>query len=299
MKFFVTAVNTEVGKTFVTTSLLRAFLQSGRTAIALKPVQTGCEMSGGRLVAPDVSEYAKVSADSDIAPIYAFKFPASPHYSASLEHREIKTDEILKFIDAHAAQCEITLIEGAGGIFVPLDSCESFLDVMRAVDAPIVLVCKNELGAINSALCSVYVLRSHGLKIAALVLNFTDEKDEICVSNAAYLKSKLKGIPVISLRKFQKDDFAAAARSFENFIASLNFNDPSQMDASAANLNETATTALDAAQSGQRGANLDENSKDSEARCALGASQIRKQESEIKSSRTAPKAIKSTRRKAR
>ena len=154
MKFFVTAVNTEVGKTFVTASLLRAFLQSGHTAIALKPVQTGCKMSGGRLVAPDVSEYAKVNADSDIAPIYAFKFPASPHYSASLEHREIKTDKILKFIDAHSAQCEITLIEGAGGIFVPLNSRESFLDVMRAVDAPIVLVCKNELGAINSALCT-------------------------------------------------------------------------------------------------------------------------------------------------
>ena len=181
MKFFVTAVNTEVGKTFVTASLLRAFLQSGRTAIALKPVQTGCEISGGKLVAPDVSEYAKVSSASDIAPIYAFKFPASPHYSASLEHREIKTDEILKFIDAHSAQCEITLIEGAGGIFVPLNSRESFLDVMRAVGAPIVLVCKNELGAINSALCSVYVLRSHGLKIAALVLNFTDEMEEICV----------------------------------------------------------------------------------------------------------------------
>lgn len=288
LKFFITAVNTEVGKTFVTASLLRAFLQSGRTVIALKPVQTGCEMSGGRLVAQDVSEYAKVSADSDIAPIYAFKFPASPHYSASLECREIKTDKILKFIDAHSAQCEITLIEGAGGIFVPLNSRESFLDVMRAVDAPIVLVCKNELGAINSALCSVYVLRSHGLKIAALVLNFTDEKDEICVSNAAYLKSKLKGISVISLRKFQKDDFTAAARSFENFIASLNFNDPSQMDAGAANSNETAAVALDTAQSGQRGANLNENSKNSKARFALDTAQVCEQDGEIKSSRVAP-----------
>ena len=104
LKFFITAVNTEVGKTFVTASLLRAFLQSGRTAIALKPVQTGCEIRDGRLVAPDVSEYAKVSADSDIAPIYAFKFPASPHYSASLERREIKTDEILKFIETKLAE---------------------------------------------------------------------------------------------------------------------------------------------------------------------------------------------------
>lgn len=60
------------------------------------------------------------------------------------------------------------------------------------------------------------------------------------------------------------------------------------MDASAAHSNETATIALDAAQSGQRGANLDENSKDSEACCALDVAQIRKQESEIKSSRAAP-----------
>lgn len=72
------------------------------------------------------------------------------------------------------------LVEGAGGIFVPLNERETFADIMQILGYEIVLVCKNVLGMINHTLLSIEALQNRGLKISALVVNFSDES-EICI----------------------------------------------------------------------------------------------------------------------
>lgn len=239
MRLFITGTDTDVGKSFATASLLRAFLECGAKAVALKPVQTGfvseqksqkniqnsLELDISSLdfsqIEPDFKEYIKAGQSSDFnATCYSFAYPASPHFSAGLEGREINAKGILDFIEAnsHTNSAQITLIEGAGGILVPLNENESFLDIAKALNAPVILVCKNVLGAINHALLNLEILRQNNLKIAALVLNFHNENDAICISNQQFLAKKFP-CPIISLKNYaDNENYKNSAKEFSGFV---------------------------------------------------------------------------------
>lgn len=221
MNFFITATDTDVGKTFVTAALLSAINQNGQRAIALKPVQTGCENTpNGKLVAPDVQQYRSVVAENDISPCYAFRLPASPHYAAQLENQVIEIPKILSYIKQQSSDYDVTLIEGAGGIFVPLNQKETMLDLMIQCHYPVILVCPNVLGVINSVLMSIETLHNHGLSIAALVLNFDDENDEICRCNREYLQQHTD-IPLITLSRFASADIQQAVPYLQKQLSHL------------------------------------------------------------------------------
>ena len=221
MNFFITATNTDVGKTFVTSALLSAINQNGQRAVALKPIQTGCENTpNGRLLAPDVWQYCAVMAENDIPPCYAFSLTASPHYAAQLENQVIEIPKILSYIEEHSVNYDVTLIEGAGGIFVPLNQKETLLDLMIQCPYPVILVCPNELGVINSILMSIESLHNYGLSIAALVLNFDDENDEICRCNREYLQQHTD-IPLITLPRFASVDIKQAVPYFKKHLPIL------------------------------------------------------------------------------
>ena len=121
MKFFITGSDTDVGKSFVTASLLRAFLEQGAKAVALKPVQTGYAENSripdensripnensripSQSLEPDFKEYIKAGQNADFkATCYTFAYPASPHFSAELEGKKIKARGILDFIEQNLA----------------------------------------------------------------------------------------------------------------------------------------------------------------------------------------------------
>lgn len=196
-QIFITATDTDMGKTFVTTAILKAFLDAKFEAVAIKPVQTGCEMKNGKMEAPDVSVYKKANKNNDYEPLYAFKFPASPHFSASLENSKIELDKILTYVKEFEKKHEILLVEGAGGLFVPLNENENFIDLMQILNYETVLVCKNVLGMINHTLLSIEALKMRGVDIRVLVVNFHDEQDTITKSNLEYLKVHFNGIIIV------------------------------------------------------------------------------------------------------
>ncbi len=217
LSFFVTATDTDAGKTFVTAALLAALRMRGLNAVALKPVQTGCTEIQGKRIAPDVAVYEKAAPGETIEPCYALRFPASPHFAAALEKRHIGIETLERYVEEYAQGREAVLVEGAGGLFVPLDEEFTLLDLLCRCRFPVILVCRNVLGAINSALLSVETLRAHSLNIAALVLNLHDESDPICCSNLDYLKAHLD-FPVIALPRLAEDDFQKAAPFFQNLL---------------------------------------------------------------------------------
>ena len=216
MKFFITGSDTDVGKSFVTASLLRAFLEQGAKAVALKPVQTGYAEKSR--IPDENSRIPNQSLEPDFkATCYTFAYPASPHFSAELEGKKIKARGILDFIEQNLAQ--ITLIEGAGGILVPLNEKESFLDIAKELNAPVILVCKNCLGAINHALLNLEILRQNSIKLAALILNFHDENDAICLSNQQFLQKKFS-CPIITLKNYKNNEnYSNSAKDFRAFIS--------------------------------------------------------------------------------
>ncbi|MBR1375228.1 MAG: adenosylmethionine--8-amino-7-oxononanoate transaminase [Cardiobacteriaceae bacterium] len=208
-RYFITATDTDCGKTFITAGLLAAFLEKKEKCLAIKPVQSGCEKINSEIIAPDVEEYKKISSENNIAPCYSLLFPASPHYAAKKENITINKNTLTEYLKPYFAENQHLLIEGAGGLLVPLNEKETFLDLIGEIDVEIILVAKNKLGALNNILLNIETIENYGLKIAAIVLNFHDDSDEICLSNLDYLKNKFE-IPIISIPKVRKPQEIAA-----------------------------------------------------------------------------------------
>jgi len=209
--FFITATNTEVGKTFVTAALLQACLTHTIDAVAVKPIQSGCENG----TAPDVNEYAKVNPQNNFYPKYALAYPSSPYYAAQKEHITIDMQAVKAYCDPFLQSHALSLIEGAGGILVPLTEQDTVCDLMQMLGLPVILVCKNELGVLNQILLNLELCKHTGIEVACIVLNFHDPHDEICSSNVEYLQSVFKGA-VICVPRMNSAQEASAC--FDHFI---------------------------------------------------------------------------------
>lgn len=195
--FFITGTDTDVGKTFITCALNLALLQKGFKAKSIKPIQTGCAVNpkNGKLIASDVLLYNKIAKTKK--PFYAFKMPASPHLAANMEKTVIDKDKIIQYCHKSIEQNDYTLVEGAGGILVPLDTNFTFLDVMRELDLPVVLVCANKLGMINHTLLSYQTLMNEGVTISCIVVNdIKDDRGLIGKDNLNFLQEIIQDTPI-------------------------------------------------------------------------------------------------------
>ena len=176
--FFVTGTGTDVGKTAFTAALLRALRGRGVAAQALKPVQTGVrpEQLATSALADGVA-YARAVADlpplppAPAATLHCFLLPASPHLAAGEEGQRLTVAGLAEDVRAHWQETEtsLLLVEGAGGMAVPINEEEDTLDFMAALDLPVLLVGSNCLGALNHVLLSLQALRLKGLRPAAVV----------------------------------------------------------------------------------------------------------------------------------
>lgn len=163
---FVTGTDTNVGKTVVSAAFVLA-LRGGKNVFYWKPVQTGIE-------ADDDTQTVRRLADCFDSEIFDSGFrlekPLSPHLSAKLSGVEITIEKILDFLPEEAGE-RFWIIEGAGGLFVPLSDDELMIDLIKRLDLPIVIAARSGLGTINHTLLTVEVLRNRGLKILGVVMN--------------------------------------------------------------------------------------------------------------------------------
>ena len=177
---FVAGSGTDVGKTVVTAALLRALLLAGERVQAVKPVQTGVAPQDSH-TAPlaDARVYASavvgLQQETDMLPpvaLQCFALPASPHLAAAREGVRLNAAGLHRDIERHwqCGSASMLLLEGAGGLRVPLNESEDMLDLMAAVGAPVLLVGGNYLGGLNHILLSLDALRHSGLHLAGVVL---------------------------------------------------------------------------------------------------------------------------------
>lgn len=165
---FVTATDTEAGKTCVAGELATLF---GKDALVVKPVQTGCLRREGKLVAPDVEAVRARGMRAEGLRLY--EPPCSPHLAAELAGERLEAAALAWEVEerADSLDVEILIVEGAGGIHVPLNENETLLDLMARLQFPVLLVVANRLGCLNQAHLSLEALKSRGLKLAGMVLN--------------------------------------------------------------------------------------------------------------------------------
>ncbi len=171
--FFITGTDTGVGKTFVSAALLDALLAKGISAIPMKPVQTGAKNRR----APDIDfvlkmANLKVSKElySFLAP-YIFKLPASPHLAAELEGKQIDIKKIMMCFNLLGKQYQTVLVEGAGGIMVPITRRYFMINLIKEMEMPVILVARAGLGTLNHTLLSYKALKKEKIAISCIVLN--------------------------------------------------------------------------------------------------------------------------------
>jgi dethiobiotin synthetase len=182
--YFITGTDTGSGKTAVTAAILRWLRTRGVNAATMKPVQTGAKLQNSRMIAPDLAfhhaaaNFTPPSAHVDRMAPYLYELACSPHLAARMARRYPDIDRILASARGLEKLYDVLLIEGAGGIYVPLTESETMLDLMQRLGYPIILVARRGLGTINHTLLSLEALRHARLDVAGVIFNEAEDVAE-------------------------------------------------------------------------------------------------------------------------
>lgn len=201
---FISGIDTDAGKSYVTGWLARQYMDEGLSVITEKPVQTG-----NREYSEDIEVHRRimgipmqdVDLDHTTAPII-FSYPASPHLAAMIDGGSID----LEIIDAATHKLEslydIVLVEGAGGLMVPLSEDVLTIDYPLTRRLPVALVTNGKLGSINHTLLSLEALRSRGIQLHSLIYNRHFDNDEVIAKETReylerYMSKNFPDVPML------------------------------------------------------------------------------------------------------
>lgn len=185
---FITGTDTNVGKTVVA-GALAAFLRSkGKSVGVMKPLESGC-LSGvrpkgkGSLMTKSDSLYLKEMAESkddlDLINTYAFISPLAPGVAAALEGVEISLDKIIENFIKLSLIHEIVIVEGAGGLLVPVTPSKLVVDLIKMLKAQVLVVGRAGLGTINHTLLTLSYLEKENIEVAGVVLNHLSAEEDL------------------------------------------------------------------------------------------------------------------------
>lgn len=191
--YFITGINTDIGKTYATGILARHLLAYGKSVITQKLIQTG--VTGD--IADDIITHRslmgvplhKMDTDGTTCPITLSK-PASPHLSARLEGRVMDLSVIDEATQRLEGQFDTVLLEGAGGVLVPMTDTVLTLDYVAERGYPVIVVTSARLGSINHTLLTLEAVKARGLRLFAVVFNhYFDADGDISADTLHFLQN--------------------------------------------------------------------------------------------------------------
>jgi dethiobiotin synthetase len=172
---FITGTDTGVGKTYCAAALVREMGRRGIDVGVMKPAETGCQTRGGKLVPSDALHLVRAAGARDLLSgvnPYRFSQPLAPSLAAELENGKIRKSRILKSFKTLTEAHEFMVVEGAGGVLVPLAGRYTFLDLAADLGLPVLIVARPGLGTINHTLLTVLALQARNLQISGIVINY-------------------------------------------------------------------------------------------------------------------------------
>jgi dethiobiotin synthetase len=197
---FVTGTDTGIGKTLIAAGLAHALRGLGIDVGVMKPVETGCPTRGGRLQPLDALALREAAGSRDALDLinpYRFRDPLAPMVAAERSGRQIDVERLLERFNRLADRHSVILVEGAGGLLVPITETVSFLDLAARLRLPLLIVIGSRLGALNHARLTVEAARAARIPVAGAILNhFYIDRSDARTTNLSALR-RLLPIPVL------------------------------------------------------------------------------------------------------
>jgi len=193
--YFISGIDTGIGKTYTTGYLAKLWNAQGRKTITQKLVQTG-----NTDISEDIEQHRQIMGmgwfpedETKLTMPEIFSYPASPHLATKIDGREIDFNKIADATQQLASKYDVVLLEGAGGLMVPLTTELLTIDYVAEKKFPVILVTSGRLGSINHTILSLETLKIRGLELYALAYNLNDESQDELISKdtAEYLKAYL------------------------------------------------------------------------------------------------------------
>jgi len=197
---FVTATDTGVGKTFVAAALSKVLTSRGLAPGVMKPVETGVE--NPKQLGPDarlLCEATGITSAPELISPYRFKLPAAPDMAAHAEGSTIHPSEILAAEERLAEDFTFMIIEGAGGLMVPLRGGYLIADLAMELNYPLLVVTRPDLGTINHTLLTVHTARSLGLEVAGMIINRMPETPDKVQASAPHALASLASTDMLAV----------------------------------------------------------------------------------------------------
>lgn len=216
---FIIGTDTGVGKTYVSAGIARALTCRGVDVGVMKPAETGCSLRDGRLMPKDVLRLMKSACVKDPLSLvnpYRFRRPLAPAVAAELERKTIDPLKIINAYQLLSNRHDFMIVEGAGGIMVPLSGAYTYLDLAKKLGLPVLIVARPGLGTINHTLLTIAALRGREIKIAGIVINYAlDQKSGLAEKTSPGVIEKMSGIRIMGIIPY-------GSRRFDDLLDKIN-----------------------------------------------------------------------------
>lgn len=192
--FFISGIDTDCGKTYITGRLAKQLKASGKNVITHKLIQTGCDG-----ISEDILEHRKIMGvdllqedkNGETCP-YVLSFPASPHLACEIDKVKLDFNRMSNSIKNLSNKYDIVLSEGAGGLMVPLTKNNLTIDFIKDYKLPLILVTSSKLGSINHTLLSLHACKQYGIDLRYVIYNqFPDHDAVIAADSFKFLQTYL------------------------------------------------------------------------------------------------------------
>lgn len=170
---FVTGTDTGVGKTLFSGCLAFILKNKGKVAV-FKPVESGCKKDNDKVISSDLNTIKSFSGldDKDLFNLYRFEKLSSPHLASELENKNIDIELIKKKYNELIQNYNYVIVEGAGGLMVPITRDYTFSDLIKDLEIDVIVVSRSGLGTINHTSLTINHLKQNNAKLIGIVFNF-------------------------------------------------------------------------------------------------------------------------------
>ncbi len=171
MEYFITGIDTDIGKTFVTKGIALALEAEGKAVGVFKPLQSGAIKRNNEFLAPDLEAVKELSSNIKTKCSYLLEGEVSPALAARLAGVTINIEKIKTDFKEFSSHNDITLVEGAGGLLAPAADNMLCADLIKVLNIPIIIVSVPFLGRLNHTLLTIHYAKTNGINIKGIVIN--------------------------------------------------------------------------------------------------------------------------------